>query len=222
MALWTWWPGDALPALRGLDAFKVDRLATVEALSGLTGLCADEINKRIQGGNTCYIARLNGVPVAYGWVARSAADIGELELALHVDESNRYLWDFQTLPEWRGRGIYPLLLQAILAEEGTEGHRFWIIAAPENRASARGIEKAGFTPVAQLAFTRERGAGLLALGPCDERGGAGAAMLRLPLLDPTGDETVSPCWCCVIDAVRKSSAAACWGPSPSEKQRCDC
>ena len=98
MALWTWWPGDALPALRGLDAFNVDRFATVDELSLLTGLGADEINKRIQDGNTCYLARLNGAPVAYGWVARSAADIGELELPFHVDERNRCLWDFQTVP----------------------------------------------------------------------------------------------------------------------------
>src|SRR5690242_6813807 len=98
MALWTWWPGDAMPALSGLDAFTVDHLATVEELSGLTGLGADEINKRIQDGNRRYVARLNGVPVASGWVARHAADIGELELPLHLDASNRYLWDFETLP----------------------------------------------------------------------------------------------------------------------------
>src|SRR5438552_1742615 len=83
----------------------VDHLATVEELNVVTGLRADEINKRIQDGNTCYTARLNGAPVAYGWVARSAADIGELELPFHVDECNAYLWDFQTVPEWRGRGI---------------------------------------------------------------------------------------------------------------------
>src|SRR5690348_4174734 len=141
MALWTWWPGDALPAPGALEGFSVDRLVTFEELALLTGLDSNEIDERIQEGNTCYVARLNGASVAYGWVATCAADIGELELPFRADACNRYLWDFQTLPDWRGRGVYPLLLQAILADEGTEAHRCWIITAPENRASARGIEK---------------------------------------------------------------------------------
>jgi hypothetical protein len=120
-----------------------------------------------------------------------------------------YLWDFQTLPDWRARGIYPHLLQAILTEHGSNLHRFWIITTPENRASSRGIEKAGFTAVAELAFTEQRRAGVVAAESRDERARAGAAVLGLELLQATA---VSPCWCCVIDAIRQSSAAVCWDP----------
>src|SRR5262249_35635739 len=45
---------------------------------------------------------------------------------------------------WRGLGIYPRLLQAILAREAGEAQRFWIGHVRENRASGRGIVKAGF------------------------------------------------------------------------------
>ena len=222
MALWTWWPGDQLPPVRGLDGFNVDRRASVDELGLFTGLSADEIDKRIRNANTCYLGRLDEAPVAYGWVATSVADIGELEVSFQLDGRNRYLWDFQTLPDWRGRGIYPLLLQAILAEEGMDDHQFWIITAPENRASARGIEKAGFTPAAQLAFTDEGRAGLVAIDWREQRVLAGAAVLGVPSSQPTEGDALSPCWCCIIDVVEQSAPAACWGPSRSGAQTCDC
>jgi GNAT superfamily N-acetyltransferase len=137
----------------------VDSDTSVQELVSLTNLDGNQIEHRLEHGNACYIARLHGASAAYGWVAAADADIGELVLPFRLHGSNRYLWDFQTLPEWRGRGIYPLLLQAILTDQRSESHRFWIITAPENRASARGIDKAGFTRTAELAFTEGRRAG---------------------------------------------------------------
>ncbi len=58
--------------------------------------------------------------------------------------SDRALWDFVTFEAWRGRGIYPLLLQAILRTEQSEAERFWIGHRADNDASKRGILKAGF------------------------------------------------------------------------------
>jgi hypothetical protein len=39
--------------------------------------------------------------VAYGWVAASEAAIGELDVAFHLADADRYLRDFKTLPAWR-------------------------------------------------------------------------------------------------------------------------
>lgn len=109
----------------------------------------------------------------------------------------------------RSRTATAVLLQAILAQEGMEDHRFWIITAPENHASARGIEKAGFTNVAQLAFTNENRAGLVATDSGAQRGRAGAAVLGVPSSQPMDGDAVSPCWSCVNQALRHSSRAAC-------------
>ncbi len=50
-----------------------------------------------------------------------------------------------TLPAWRGRGLYPGLLVATCQHLALQGHRRAIITcAPDNLASVRGIEKAGF------------------------------------------------------------------------------
>ena len=74
-----------------------------------------------------------------------------MNLAFSVPIGNRYLWDFATLPSWRGCGIYPALLRAILEDERPQAARFWIGHADSNHASGRGIAKAGFQRLGSLA-----------------------------------------------------------------------
>ena len=222
MALWTWWPGDQRPALAHLDDFSVDSPSSMKEVPSVTGLSEGEIETRLATGNRCYVARVGGSPVAYGWLASASANIGELDLPFSADECNAYLWDFQTLVAWRGQGIYPRLLQAILHNQGLESHRFWIITAPENVASARGIQKAGFQRVADLAFTQQGQAALAAADCSSERVGAGAALLGVPVIESGREPGVSPCWCCVIDALRHSTTAACWAPGALGSTSCTC
>src|SRR5579884_588948 len=138
MALWSWWQDDALPELAPLPGFGAAAELDRAMLAGLTELDEAEIAARLAAGHRAYVARFDGVPIAYGWVATLTAAIGELDVAFALPPGDRYLWDFATLPAWRGRGLYPRLLQAILEQEGWEARRFWIINAPENRASAAG------------------------------------------------------------------------------------
>jgi ribosomal protein S18 acetylase RimI-like enzyme len=56
-----------------------------------------------------------------------------------------------TLPAYRGQGLYPQLLRASCLRLAAQGHRRAIITcAPDNIASMRGIEKAGFHRVKTL------------------------------------------------------------------------
>lgn len=121
--------------------------------------------------------------------------MGELQLEFALGPKTAYLWDFATLPAWRGRGIYPRLLQAIVCAEAAR--QFWIMHAPENGASARGIRRAGFTPVGGISF---RADAIVALAAnADARQALVAAhLLRVPLLVPDGRETLNPCWRCFI------------------------
>jgi hypothetical protein len=118
-------------------------------------------------------------------------------------------------------GIYPRLLQAILHQERTQAHRFWIIHAPENLPSGAGIDKAGFEPVGQLSFTVDGGVGLQ---PFDdlERAQAGAKLLGVPLIDAI----LSPCWCCGGSSLHRCGVAetlSCWPPiRPDSISACTC
>lgn len=93
---------------------------------------------------------------------------------------------------WRGRGVYPHLLQAILQHEEYTAKRFCILHAPENLASAGGIRKAGLLSVAELSFVIEGNAGLVPLVG-DERAFIGATLLNVPLLPSSASDTLLPC-----------------------------
>ena len=239
MAFATWWRGDQLPTLAPLYAVLFEnerfqsqnsrsqtttRLATFFAnptgdaalLARLANLELVEVQSRLSRGHRPYVAWLENQPVAYGWVATHTAHIGELDLTITLPRGERYLWDFATLPAWRGRGIYPHLLQTILRAESSEAARFWIIAAPENRASSAGIAKAGFIGVAHLSFQRAGQPGLVAMTNGD-RVSAAAELLRLPLLPAEPQLALSPCWHCAIDAREGGhdlTELVCW-PMPS-------
>jgi GNAT superfamily N-acetyltransferase len=191
MALASWWGGDPLPPLSPLTGFSAGPTHDEQILAHLNGLAPAEIRRRLQAGHRPYLGYLAETPVAYGWVATRQAEIGELGLDFTIPGVHRYLWDFATLPAWRGRGIYPHLLQAILTAEHNQAAYFWIIYAPENHPSGAGIHKAGLTPVGQLSFQRNGHAGLTPLGQI-ERARAGATLLGVPLLEGG----LSPCWRC--------------------------
>ncbi len=180
--LYAWWRGDHVHRLTPPPGFAVRVAENPSLLAELASLSEEEVRDRIRTGNRPYLATVWEEPVGYGWSASGPAHIGGLDLSFHVPEGERYLWDFVTLPEWRGRGIYPLLLQAILREESATATRFWIGHEQENAASGRGIVKAGFRKVVELLILPGR---RLALAPTDspDRAKAGAVLLGLPVLD---------------------------------------
>jgi hypothetical protein len=191
MALASWWHGDPVPQLPELDGFQVVPAHDDTELARLNHISVQEARARRAAGHQPYLGVLNGTPVAYGWSASRAASIGELDLTFTLAHRERYLWDFVTLPEWQGRGIYPHLLQGIIAHESATAERFWIIHAPENLPSGAGMGKAGLTPVGRLSYG-EDGRVVLALTGAEERGRAGAVLLGVRLVDGAA----SPCWHC--------------------------
>jgi GNAT superfamily N-acetyltransferase len=158
---YTWWRGDLLPVLQGLEGLRCAPENDTALLAGCTGLEPVELERRAAGGSQAYLAWLDGIPAGWGWSAsRTYRFYGQ---ALPLAPGERALWDFATLPARRGRGIYPRLLQAILRIE-TGAERFWIGHAAGNAASQSGILKAGF----QLCTATRLESGqprILALGP---------------------------------------------------------
>jgi GNAT superfamily N-acetyltransferase len=194
MALATWWVSDPLMDLGPLTDFHVQLAADDAQLAAINRIPVTEVEQRRQAGHLPYVGFIGGTAVTYGWVATREASIGELNLAFAFGTESRYLWDFATLPEWQGRGLYPRLLQAIVQAERAE--RFWIIHAPENLPSGAGMQKAGFQAVGQLSFQSDNSLGLI---PFDrpERARIGAELLGVALIE----DGLSPCWRCVNQVV---------------------
>jgi hypothetical protein len=144
VVFYSWWRADPSAKLAHLPGFDVELAKDYQLLADMERLDLAEVLSRVGDGHRPYIARLGDVPVAYGWSAVEHASIGELGLEFAIPTGNRYLWDFATLPAWRGLGIYPRLLHTILWRESVEAQRFWIGHVDGNSASMRGILKAGF------------------------------------------------------------------------------
>mgnify|MGYP001359646024 CR=1 FL=1 len=127
--------------------------------------------------------------MGWGWVATREAEISELGLTIALPPGNRYLWDFVTRPAWRGRGIYPSLLQAIVAREGAT--RYWIGYDEGNLASARGVARAGFVRVGSVLRAGDGGLAFAPDGP-PERARAAARLLGLPVVHPHAGRAREP------------------------------
>jgi len=64
-----------------------------------------------------------------------------------------YIWDCATAPRFRGKHLYSALLSYMIQELCAQGFcRAWIGADLENVASQRGMARAGFHHIADLAL----------------------------------------------------------------------
>ncbi len=181
---------DTVAPLPTSPTLTVRRVTEPAAMAALQGREPDEMARRFANGHRAYVAFEDDTPVAWGWVATSHADVGELSLSFPVPANERYLWNFVTLRAFRGRGIYPRLIDAIVHAESRDAERFWIAHAPENHASGAGIRAAGFVPVAELSFDADAGAAIRELVP-------GAGTLAQHLLGLPQAAILTPCWRCV-------------------------
>src|SRR4030095_8186023 len=140
--------------------------------------------------------------------AMVAASMGELDLGFNVPRASRYLWDFATLPGWRGLGIYPALLQTILRDEGADAERFWIGHLLRNSASRRGIEKAGFQEVGRLEARADGAVVLVPVVHRERRAAAAVEMFGCGLTDkiqrPAPSDRREACSSCVALSPRSS------------------
>ncbi len=208
--LWTWWRGDPLPTLPPLPTFTVAETESSHQMATLMDIPEADVAAMLQEGHRPYVAHLSTGPVGYGWSATNRAAFGEGRVKFRVPATDRYLYYFVTLPAWRGMGIYPRLLQAILNRESRNalvdgrggvdprlntcsggGHprpcrqpeRFWIVHQLANVASSRGIARAGFRIASKVYFRGNDRLVLVSSAEESRRGRAGAALLGLPLVE---------------------------------------
>lgn len=197
---------DSAADLTPIAGLRVHREMRSDVMARLQDRAPGVIEDRFAAGHTAWIASIDGEAAAWGWMATRTADIGEMGLTFAVPQRERYLWNFVTLPAFRGRGIYPRLLDAIVRSESAHADRFWIACAPENRASMAGIRRAGFQPVAELSFDISGRPAVDGDGDVVEHA---AALLGLPQ-----SGSLTPCWRCVragksVERACREGACAC-------------
>ena len=179
--LWSWWKGDPLPPLAAFPGFSLEETTDPATIKKYMYISPEDSRQRMAIGHHAYLARVDNQPVAYGWSATDQAAFGSPSITFHLPPANRYLYHFVTLLPWRGKGLYPRLLQAIIRHE--QATRFWIIHRQVNKASQRGIAKAGFQLIATIQPAAEHGLTLTAAHDTI-RAQAAADMFGIPLKTP--------------------------------------
>jgi GNAT superfamily N-acetyltransferase len=111
--------------------------------------------QRFDHGRHCYVGRIEGTLVTYGWVTFDEEDIGELGLSIRLKAGEAYIWNCATQPAHRGQRLYPALLSHMVSELQHQGlHRVWIGADSDNLPSQSGMVLAGFQPVVDVVISR--------------------------------------------------------------------
>jgi GNAT superfamily N-acetyltransferase len=195
---------DQLPSIKIPAGLKIDVSTDITLLSTLGNTTVGEVSGRLLNDHIAFVAYINHRPAGFGWMARSKAKIGELNHEFILPRKNRYLWNFRTLADYRGLGIYPALLQHILQYEGDNVNRFWIIHAPENKSSLKGIVKSGFEYVGKLYAKAN---GTLALETSGTSEGYHDLLDEMKLNPST--EAPASCWNCNSPYLKKRQPSCC-------------
>lgn len=111
--------------------------------------------RRFHLGKQCYIARIEGRIVTYGWITFDEELIGGLGLRVRLLTGEAYIWDCATLPAYRGQRLYPALLAHMQRELQRAGlWRAWIGMDVDNLPSQAGVARAGFQPIIDILQIR--------------------------------------------------------------------
>jgi hypothetical protein len=124
--------------------------------------------RRWRRGRVPYVAMVGTEVASYGWVTSEPEPMDDLGVSFTAPAGEVWLYDFATVPEFRGRRLYPGLLRFILSQLKEQGvKRAWIGTEPGNVASEHGIQRAGFTLIVESKFVGRPGQGHFEVYPCE-------------------------------------------------------
>ncbi|RYF86475.1 MAG: N-acetyltransferase, partial [Chitinophagaceae bacterium] len=114
MSLYTLKSTVILPSIKSPQRLRIEECTNTSLLAWMGSTTEEDVVKRLANDHLAFVAYMNNIPAAFGWMARGKATIGELGHELVLPIGNRYLWNFRTMEAFRGLGIYPALLHYII------------------------------------------------------------------------------------------------------------
>lgn len=143
------------------DSLNVERFSN-KNLSGEVHL-----DGRLSDVRECYAVKVDGAIAHESWLFNTVLLPSQFGFPKNVP----VIGDCVTHADFRGRHLYPRVLMHIADDVIRDGHssRIYVLVSPDNKASIRGIERAGFRQLAHLKGLRVAG--------CLVRKTLGSAML---------------------------------------------
>jgi len=107
-----------------------------------------EIRSLLTRGDRCFVARHEGQVVHACWATTSYAWIDYLARRIQLAPDEAYTYDIFTLPAFRGQNIVSTVMSVHVIPyfRGAGFRRMITSVLPENKASIRGLRKAGYQP----------------------------------------------------------------------------
>jgi RimJ/RimL family protein N-acetyltransferase len=138
-------PPLARAVVAGVQVAPIERhvIASVAAL----GPCdPEDCDRRLERGDLCYGAWVDGELAHYSWVQLTGEHpIRSAGIAIAIEPGDRWIYNSRTSERFRGRGVYPAVLQYVATEQLAAGAScVWIYTSESNARSMHAIEKAGF------------------------------------------------------------------------------
>lgn len=120
----------------------------------LLDLSAATIKTRLERGDSCYLAFIDGQAVHRSWVTSTPCWVKDAKAIFRPLINEFYVYDSYTLPRYRSRGAFTSTLIKILADYQARGSFIWIAARNDNFPSRRAIEKVGFEKIFAVNFRK--------------------------------------------------------------------
>ncbi len=120
---------------------------------GWNGEGGELVRRRMAEGAECFVIRSGGKIVASCWAMREEGRLGYLGCWLRVGSRGACLIDLHTQPEFRNRGLARGLIPVIASHlRGRGMERFVAAILPENTASLRAMQAAGFRVMGRAGY----------------------------------------------------------------------
>jgi len=79
------------------------------------------IIKRLERGDSCYVLYYDNMPVSYLWVAVGFVNVETIDGIIHLSADSFAIYDVYTSAPYRGKGFYKSLLQYIMCDMSNKG-----------------------------------------------------------------------------------------------------
>jgi GNAT superfamily N-acetyltransferase len=117
----------------------------IPKLVHVTGLASKAVEQKFKNGELCFVAKKEEEIIHYSWICFGSIYINEIEKEERFSDSTPIIYNVFTLPQYRGKKIYPYILSQEFKYLAQEGHSYvYIYTSANNKASIRGIKRAGF------------------------------------------------------------------------------
>lgn len=143
-----YWKSDSENNIIENDKFVFCEIVDSSQLFKVESSKLNEYKQRLDDGHIFCCLKNGDDLSSYGWINPTHNHVfGELDLKTNYHDNIEVLYDFYTYEDYRGQGLYPLLLQKICYRNDKTKIGY---ALSENLSSMKGLKKANFKLLAVI------------------------------------------------------------------------